>query len=117
VALTTEIYDITKLAFLETLGLIGITISFFGNEKQCIARPVDRILFPGDSGGFVPEATTQVDMLDTDFDDWAGADLQSIVVLDDDETDVPHQLLTLQIMAIRRRTGNPIVHLGLKKDK
>lgn len=105
---TTEIYDITRLAFIETLNLIGITISFLGAERQCISRPIDHTLFPGESGGYVQEASTQVDMLDEDFDTWAGVDNLSIVELDGN---------TLQIMAIRRRAGNPIIHLGLKKDK
>ncbi len=107
-ATTTEIYDVTKLALLETIALTGITISFFGNQKQCLARPIDHTLFPGDTAGYVQEASTQVDMLDTDFDAWAGVDNLSLVELDGN---------TLQIWGIRRRAGNPIVHLMLKKDK
>jgi hypothetical protein len=105
---TTELYDITKLAFLETVALAGITISFFGNEKQCLARPIDHTLFPGDTSGYVQETSTQVDMLDTDFDEWAGIDNLSLVELDGN---------TLQIWGVRRKAGNPIVHIGLKKDK
>jgi len=108
VADTTEIYDITKLAFIETIALAGVTVSFLGIEKQCLVRPIDRTSFPGESGGFVLEATTQIDILDDDFADWAGCDNLSLLEIDG---------LTLQILSIRRKPGNPIIHLGLKKDK
>lgn len=107
-ATTTEIYDITKLAFIETRNLTGITASFFGNEKQCIVMPIDHTVFPGDSAGYVEESTTQVDMLDDDFAEWAGIDVLSLVEVDGN---------TLQIWGIRRRTEHPIVHMLLKKDK
>jgi len=102
-----EIYDITKLAFIETLGLAGVLISFNGNDKFCLARPIDRTSYPGESGGFVLEATTQIDMLDEDFDAWGAANLD-LVEIDD---------LQLQILSIRRRPGNPVIHIGLKKNK
>jgi hypothetical protein len=105
--ISSEIYDITKLAFIETLGLAGVEISFKGNDKFCIAGPIDRKSYPGESGGFVLEATTQIDMLDEDFDAW-GAENLDLIEIDD---------LQLQILSIRRRSGNPIVHLSLKKNK
>jgi hypothetical protein len=104
---TDEIYNITKLAFIETLELAGIPICFNHDCKLCIARPIDRIAVV-QTAGVLLEATTQVDMLDDDFNAWAGIDNLSLVDIAE---------LTLQILTIRSKPSNPIVHLMLKKDK
>ena len=107
-ALDPDLYDDTEFVFREMLELQGVSITFNGNEKQCIADRMRQSL-EWQSVGFVPLTSVHVNMLDTDFAEFVG--------IDDAQATVIFQEITFQVTEIDRNSANPIVRMTLTKSK
>ncbi len=105
-----EIYADIEYAFQEQLSIQGVPITFASIEKQCIAQRMDERL-EWQSAGFLPTTTVRIDMLDSDFFDFA------LAGIDEPQVTVMFEGLTFQVTEIKRVSSNPVVSIMLNKSK
>lgn len=104
-----DYYDLVKRAFIETLAHVGIPIVFRGATKQCVTGSIEKKRF-ADVSGYLPQAASQVDMLDDDFKQFSnlGFGDRSTVLIDG---------VNLRVIVIDSEPSDPVVRMVVTGDK
>jgi hypothetical protein len=106
--MASEFYELTRLAFIESLDAVGIPITYAGLTKRCITGPIKRT-FDWQQIGFFEDATVRAEMLDTDYDQFSGVEESNATLIVDD--------IVFRLLAVDREPQDPTVQLTLRKDK
>ncbi len=104
------IYEDIKYGFQELLSIRGVPITFQSIEKQCLSAPLDAKQ-EWSAAGWLPETTTRVELLDTDFAEF------SLAGIEEAQTTVELEGITFQVVEIKKLSSHPLVSMMLNKSK